>query len=151
MANAETNLIRFPVGKEGREIHNRVAASTHIYEGTLISQLNSGLGMVPATTASSGAVVAVATHEADNSDGDLGDMKIVLETDRVFIFPNKSSGGCDDDTLVGALVYCDDDHTIKETGTVAAGYFMGMEPDGRVRVYVTPFTAVAALGLVDLT
>jgi len=147
MANATSNLVYRPYGLGGRNIHMPVDGGSHIYEGTLVSQLT-GTGMlVPGSTASSGPAVGVATHETDNTGSD-GAKRCVVHTDRVFLFDNGSGGdACSEATLLGAPVYMFDDHTVYDNdagGTLKrAGYFAGMESDGKVRVFVTAFGAGA--------
>jgi hypothetical protein len=149
MSNSTVNLIRLPYGKGGRDIHLPVAASTHIYEGTLVSQLAATGGLCPGSTALSGPAIGVACHEADNSSGLINALRCVVETDRIFLFANGTSGdACSEATLIGSTVYMGDDHTIYDNsagGTLrAAGLFMGMETDGKVRVYVS--AAMASIG-----
>jgi len=147
MANAVDNLLRHPIGPDGYEFHSRVAASTRIFEGTMVTQLTNGAGLVRATTASSGHVLGVAMHEADNSAGAVGDKRLKVETNRIYAFNNAGSNSVSEATPVGTLLYAVDDNTVATAGTTAAGYFVGMEPDGRVRVYISPAIALAMRGI----
>lgn len=146
MANATRDLKIDHAGGGGSLIVARVAATTTLYKGTMLSQLTNGAGLVPTTTASSGQCIGVAAHGTANP-GLVGAKKIEVETDRVYIFDNHTSNACDEDTIYGALVFAVDDHTVSEAGTVYAGEFRGMEPDGRVRVYVSPRTTILAAAL----
>jgi hypothetical protein len=156
MANATAALGRKPYGKGGRDIVLPVDGGTAIYEGTLVAQL-AGTGMlVPASTASSGPAIGVATHDQDNSAGSDGDLRCTVETDRIFVFANgTSTDACSEATLIGSTVYAYDDHTVYDndaSGTLfPAGMFMGMEPDGTVRVYVSSHRMVAAATITALT
>jgi hypothetical protein len=140
MSNATKNLIRRPYGKDGRDIHLPVDGGSHIYEGTLVSQLSATAMLVPGSTASSGPAVGVSTHEVDNTGSD-GAKRCVVETDRIFEFTNGSGGdACSEATKLFSVVYMGDDHTIFDNdagGTLqAAGRFCGMSEDGKVRVFV---------------
>ncbi len=151
MSNSQVNLLRKQVGKDGRIVHLPVDGGAHIYEGTMVSQLTATGMLCPTSTANAGACIGVATHESDNSAGGAsdGDKRCAVETDRVFIFANASDSGdeCSEATLFGDPVYAYDDHTVQdndEGGTLKrAGFFMGMEPDGNVRVYIPPTLAFA--------
>ncbi len=141
MANTTENLIVNSIGKEGREVHLPVAASTHIYEGTFIAQSTGAGTAVPGSTASSGQAVAVSTHEVDNSAGIAGAKRVACETDRVFEFANGAGGdACSEATDLFAQLYMIDDHTVADNDGGAsrqkAGLFMGMSENGKVRVYV---------------
>lgn len=142
MAIATSNQPYRPVGGAGNQQRLDVAASTHIYKGTLVSQLTATGGLCPGSTAGSGRAVAVATHEADNSAGALGDEECMVETDRIFIFAN--GGGADafsTASIIGATAYMIDDHTVADNDGAAtrqiAGEFRGMDDEG-VRILVKP-------------
>lgn len=142
MSNATSNLLRYPYGKSGRDVVLPVDGGSHIYEGTLVSQLTATGMLVPGSTSASGPAVGVAVHEQNNASGSDGDLRCAVETDRVFLFANgTSTDACSEATLMGAPVYMHDDHTVYDndaSGTLKrAGFFVGMEPDGRVRVLVT--------------
>jgi len=150
MTNAAANRQPTSVGKEGRKLNIGVDAGTHIYEGTLISQLTATGMAVPYSTASSGPVVGVSMHEADNSASGAadGDKEVQVEWDAEFVFANGTST---DEVLVstplGTVLFGTDDHTIAltdgGTGRQPVGFFCGLEPDGRVRVFVSPRAAAA--------
>jgi len=140
MSNATSNLIRRPYGKDGRDIFLPVDGGSHVYEGTLVSQLSSTAMLVPGSTASSGAAVGVAVHEVDNTGAD-GAKRCVVETDRIFEFANGlTTDACSEATPLYSVVYMGDDHTIFDNSAgstlQAAGRFMGMSEDGKVRVFV---------------
>jgi hypothetical protein len=141
MSNTIKNLIRHPYGKDGRDVMLPVDGGSHIYEGTFVSQLNSTAMLVPGSTASSGAAVGVAVHEADNTSGSDGAKRLRVETDRIFEFANGlTTDACSEATPMFAVVYMGDDHTVFDndgSGSLKpAGRFMGMSEDGKVRVYV---------------
>lgn len=156
MANSTSNLSRISFGLEGYLFDLPIAASTHIYDGTFISQLTASGGAVPYSTASSGWVVGVAQHENDNSSGSLGDKRIRVESHRMFGFTNGAGGDAFADTdLIGIPVYGTDDHTVAKTSSTGArqpvGFFMGFEVDGKVRVYVDPIAARLYGAIASLT
>jgi len=145
MANTTRNLIRRPVGREGYQMHLPVDGGAHIYEGSLVAQLTATGMLVPASTAGSGPAIGVACHEVDASAAADGDKRCMIETDRVFIFPNGlTTDAFSEASMIGADVFVGDDHTAFDNDGGAtlqkAGIFMGMDPEG-VRVLVSPKTA----------
>lgn len=155
MANTTVNLIQRPIGPAGIDAHLPVAAATHLYEGSLVSQLAASGAVVPYSTALSGACIGVAAHEVDNT-GSAGDKRVKVETKRIYAFANGTSGdACSEATLMWSVVYGVDDHTIADNSNTQArkpvGFFAGMEPDGRVRVFVDPPLAAIVAILQTLT
>lgn len=144
MANATSNLIPTTVGGPGPYTFDLpVDGGSHIYKGTLVSQLTATGAVVPYSTASTGVAIGVAQHEADNTGGSDGDKRVLIESYRMYAFDNGAGGDAfSEASLIGALVYGSDDHTVADndaTGTrQKVGVFMGMESDGKVRVLVTP-------------
>jgi len=156
MANAQNNLIIQSVGHEGYIFDLPVDAGTHIYEGTLISQLTATGMAVPYSTASSEHAVGVAQHEQDATLGADGDKRIRVESHRMYAFANGLTTDAFADTdIIGAPVYATDDHTAAKTSGTGArkpiGFFMGFEADGRVRVFVDPMLARLYASLGGLT
>jgi hypothetical protein len=140
MANATSDLILRPYGKEGRQVEIPVGASTTIYKGTLVAQLTTGKGACPLTTALSGRCVGVAQHGIANA-GSLGDARVIIENDCVVIMDNDGSNAVSESDALMCTLYATDDHTVSSTNTGSdpvAGYFAGLEPDSRVRVYIEP-------------
>lgn len=140
MANTEVNLEIEPVGPKFREINTPVDGGSHIYRGSLVSQLTSTGMLVPGSTASSGPACGVAGHEMNNTGSD-GDERCMIQTDGIFIFANATdTDACSEALALFSVVYMLDDHTIADNSASStrqpAGLFMGMEEDGRVRVYV---------------
>lgn len=153
MSNAAESQVILPYGQGGRNIHLPVDGGASIFKGTLVSQLTATGMLAPGSTASSGPAVGVATHDVDNSAGSDGDLRCIVRTDQIFLFANgTSTDACSEATLLGAPVYMFDDHTVYDndaSGTLMrAGYFAGMEPDGKVRVFVTAFGAAGAVAAV---
>ena len=144
MANASVNLAYEPVGSGGIEIRKSVDGGSHIYEGTLVSQLTATGMCVPGSTASSGRAIGVAMHESDNSAGSDGDTILAMMSDRIFLFANgTSTDAFSDASLIGATAYMIDDHTVADNDSSAsrqiAGIFYGMDPSGKVRVKVAAY------------
>jgi hypothetical protein len=149
MANATSDLLYEPIGAGGRNFDLPVDGGTTIYKGTLISQLDATAMAVPTSTAQSGPAIGVATHGIDNSAGGDAAKRVIVHTDRIFTFANGTAGNaCSEATALWAEVFAYDDHTVYDNsagGTlVRAGYFAGMEPDGRVRVFVYPGAIASA-------
>jgi hypothetical protein len=141
MSNSTVNLVLKPIGEGGRLIDLPVDGGAHIYTGTMVSQLTATSMLVPGSTASSGPCVGVATHEVDNSAGSDGDKRCRVYTGKVFAMANGSTtDACSEATALFSRVYMADDHTVYDndaSGTLKpAGRFIGMEPDGTVRVFV---------------
>lgn len=156
MANATEALIRNPVGKEGYIFDLPVDGGSTIYEGTLVAQLTATGQVVPYSTASASSVVGVAQHDADNASGADGAVRVRVETQRVFAFANGAGGDAfSEASLIGALVYGTDDHTVADNSNSLArkpvGFFMGMQSDGKVRVLVDPCLAEVVRLLQTLT
>jgi hypothetical protein len=116
-----------------------VKASTAIYKGTLIAQHSGGYA-VPYSTSGGGCALGVAQHDVASTAVD-GSMRIRIETKRGFCFTNGTSGDAFSETSkYGAPVYATDDHTVADNSNTGVnkcvGWFMGMESDGKVRVFV---------------
>lgn len=142
MANATADLKYTAIGADGRVTHHPVDGGTTIYKGTLVSQLTATGQLVPTSTASSGAAIGVAMAKADNASGADGAVRVAIESDRVFLFTNgTSTNAFSEASLIGSPAYAFDDHTVYDNdaaGTLKrAGYFMGMDPTGKVRVLVS--------------
>lgn len=148
MANSTVNLQPTGVGKEGRKVNVGIKGGVHIFEGVMISQITATGMAVPYSTAATGVCIGVSTHENDNTAGADGDLEVQVENDREFVFAN--GAGADAflvSTPLGSPVYGTDDHTVALTdggagARKAVGTFRGLEPDGRVRVYINPDIAL---------
>lgn len=143
MANATSNLPYEPIGSGGKIYNLPVDGGTAIYEGTMVAQLTATGMLVPASTASTGRVIGVAETAADNTGGADGAKRVMIMSDRIFAFANgTSTDAFSEASMIGAPAYAYDDHTVYDndaSGTlVFAGTFQGMEPDGKVRILVSP-------------
>jgi hypothetical protein len=147
MANATANLITEAIGGGGILTFNLgVDGGTHIYKGVLVTQLTGTGYVVPYSTASAGVCVGVAQHEADNTSGADNALRVVIESRRCYAFTNGAGGDAfSEASLIGALVYATDDHTVADNSATQTlkpvGFFYGMESDGKVRVFIDPHTA----------
>jgi hypothetical protein len=131
MSNAISDLILRTYGMPGRTVEMPMGTAA-VYKGTLVSQLTASGLLVPTTTASSGAAIGVATH------GAVASTRCVVECDCVHVMENDTSNPVSEANLIGCVLYALDDHTVSDVQTASepvAGYFAGMEPDGRVRVF----------------
>lgn len=144
MANATSNISTDTVGGPGPFVfHVPAAAATHIYEGTIVSQIIASGYAVPYSTALSSHAIGVATHEVDNSAGAAGAKRVQVETKRMFAFANGAGGDAfSEASLIGSKVYATDDHTVADNDGGATrkciGTFYGMQDGGKVRVFVDP-------------
>lgn len=143
MANAQGPLIITTIGHEGYIFDLPVDGGSIIYEGTIVSQLTATGMVVPYSTAASDVAVGVAQHSQDNAAGADGDKRVRVETKRAYVFTNGLTTDAFADTdLIGIPVYGTDDHTVAKTSSTgtrkAVGFFMGMETDGKVRVFIDP-------------
>jgi hypothetical protein len=150
MANTAVNLITDGIG--GGAIHTfdlPVDGGSHIFKGSLVSQLTATGMVVPYSTAAAGVCVGVAQHEQDNSAGADGAKRIRIETKRTYALTNGAGGDAfSEASLIGSIVFGTDDHTVADNSANSAnraiGFFMGMESDGKVRVFVDPSGATLA-------
>lgn len=124
-------------GLGGRKVLLPVKANAQIYEGAMVAQI-SGL-CVTGTTSGAGNAVGVAEGDALGTSSD-GVTRVMLMTDKVFIFKN-GANAVSDTTPFGTVLYMEDDNSVGTggvggSGEGAAGKFMGFEDDGRVRVFI---------------
>ncbi len=140
MSNSTVDLALKPYGLGGRPVTLPVDGGANIHAGTMVAQLAATAMLTPASTASSGPCIGVATHAQDNTSGADAAVRCKIATDAIYVFGNSVGDPCAESTLFGSLVYCEDDHTISKTNggsQFAAGYFVGLEPDGNVRVFLS--------------
>jgi hypothetical protein len=106
-----------------------VAASTHIYQGTIVCLNLSGY-LVPASADPSLTVVGVAQEEADNSAGAAGALECPVERG-AFYLTNSSSTAAVSEADIDRIVYAADDLTVSRTNVAgtypACGKVIGFE------------------------
>ena len=149
MANYTSDAIVETVGGPGPFTFDiPVDAGSKVFRGSLCTQLTATGMIVPYSTAAAGVVVGVAQHAADNSAAGAadGDKRVRIETKRMYAFANGAGGDAfSAASLIGSLVFGTDDHTVADNSNSlarkAVGFFMGMESDGKVRVFVDPCLA----------
>ena len=127
-ANADTP--RFSTDAVPRAIRSLpVAASTHIYQGTLVALNLSGY-LVPASADPSLTVVGVANDEADNSSGAAAAINCAVERG-AFYLTNSSSTAAVSEADIGRDVFAVDDLTVSRTNVAGtypvAGRVIGFE------------------------
>lgn len=124
-----------------------VAASTHIYQGSIVALNVSGY-LVPASADASLHIVGVAQIEADNSSGSAGAIECSVERG-AFYFANGSSTAAIVEADIGRVVYAADDQTlsrINTSGTLpAVGKVLGVD-DSKVIVEVGLLSRAEANG-----
>lgn len=156
MANATADIITETLGGPPFIFDLPVDGGSTIYKGTLISQLTGTGAVVPYSTASTGVCIGVAQHGSDNSGGADGATRLRVETKRAYALTNGDGGDAfSEASLIGSLVYASDDHTVADNSNSqaykAVGFFLGMESDGKVRVFIDPMVASIIDVLQNLT
>lgn len=135
-----------PYGAGGRKVILPVKATAQMYEGGMISQ--NGGACVAAGSAGAGDVCGVAEHDQLGGATD-GARRIVLLTDQIFLFQTSAPAPLDS-TPYGTLLFAVDDNTVSLGGLGAnlgvAGRFVGLEDDGRARVFISEAGAGADPG-----
>lgn len=138
MANITADTLIRAQGAEGRKRHLPVAATEEVFKGGLAAQLTATGGVCPLSTASSGPCIGMIQHGTNNTST-IGVKRVEVEDARIYELDNDTSDPFSDVSLVGAIAYAIDDHTVTDTqsGTLAiAGTFVGLEASGKVAVYV---------------
>ena len=137
MSNLTSGIRPQPYGMGGRKVVLPVKATAQIYEGAFVAQISGAC--CTGTTSGAGNAIGVAESDMLGGASD-GSTRIVVWTEKVFIFPNGTNAVADS-TPYGTPLFMEDDHTVGTggiggSGEGLAGYFVGFEDDGRVRVYV---------------
>lgn len=137
MSNLTAGIPPQPHGEGGRKITLPVKNAAQIYEGAMVAQIAGAC--VTGTTAGAGDCVGIAEHDMLGVTSD-GTKRIRVLTDRIFVM-KAGAAAPTDATPYGALLFMEDDNSVG-TGALGAdsgiaGRFVGMEDDGRVRVFVS--------------
>jgi len=144
MALSAERLIEY-FGEIPRQHTKPVAAAKTVYKGGLVAPDSSGNIVAGGST---GALdcVGVSMHNVDNSAGAAGAKECRYQAG-VHGFDN-SSGDALTEADLPALVYCEDDQTVAKTDAVGtlkiAGYGIGLDSDGQVKVLVSPLVLLIA-------
>lgn len=145
MSNLTSGARPQPYGQGGRKVFLPMKATAQIYEGAMVAQISGAC--VTGTTAASGDCIGVAESDMLGGASD-GSTRISVWTDKIFIF-NAGTNAPTDATPFGSVVYMETDNTVGTVGGLGiAGKFAGIEDDGRVRVFVSPFIAAVGGGQV---
>ena len=109
---------------EGRLVANEIAASTTLYKGTLLCENTAGY-IVNGVDTASYKFAGVSTESQNNSAGDAGDLKVVIDTDGVFIFKFNGTPAITD---MWDTAYILDNQTVGNTSTngIKCGRIVGV-------------------------
>lgn len=145
MSNSSADIPIAGVGQDGRRFHWPVKTAQAIYTGTMVAQQTSDGLLIPATASGGGRVIGKALQTIASASAA---ERCLVETGRAYLFTNGSSTNAfSEASLVGAPAYAFDDHTVYDNSNgdtlPFAGYFQGMEADGKVRVFIPDFDASA--------
>lgn len=133
--------------REGRRSYP-VAASVHIYEGTLVFLTAAGYATDVTATGVNG-FVGVAVGEQDNSSGSAGDLTVEVWADGEFVLQGTGFAQAD----VGSKVYAEDNFTVGvsiSTASVPIGMVTEYISSTKIRVEIDP-VGVGALPVAALT
>jgi hypothetical protein len=145
MSNSTADIPIAGVGQDGRRFHWPVKTAQAIYTGTMVAQqVTDGL-LIPATATGAGRVIGKALQTIASASAA---ERCLVETGRTYLLSNGSdSNAFSEASLYGAPAYAFDDHTVYDNSVgdtlKFAGYFQGMEADGKVRVFIPDFDAAA--------
>jgi hypothetical protein len=134
MAVTTNQLIR---QQEGEKISYPVAASTHIYQGTLVFVTAAGYAS-DGTATGANRLAGIAISEIDNSSGAAGDLNVEVWADED-VFELTGSGFVQAD--VGKVCYATDNYTITTTYSASAvrvGVVVGFVSSTKLQVKVRP-------------
>jgi hypothetical protein len=133
--------------REGRRSYP-VAASVHIYEGTLVFLTAAGYATDVTATGVNG-FVGVAVGEADNGSGSAGDLTVEVWAEGEFVLQGTGFAQAD----VGSKVYAEDNFTVGvsiSTASVPIGMVTEYISSTKIRVDIDP-VGVGALPVAPLT
>lgn len=105
-----------------------LAADAVIEIGGLVA-LNAAGNAVPAAAAVTGHVIGRAEESADNTDGDAGDVSVLVRRG-IFGCANSATDPVDI-THVGKMVFAETPDIIEDAGTCRAGLLLGFDADSR--------------------
>lgn len=118
--------------KDGELVGFKVAASTKIEAGKMVSVNSGGYAIEAADTAST-IVVGVADETKDNSAGSNGDLTVLVRRGKVFKLKNSGATALTQ-AAVGSNVYVQDDETVAPasvpTNDIVAGKCLAVDSDG---------------------
>ena len=112
-----------PRTRDGIGFSDPVAATTRIFEGALVALDASGNAVN--ATASTANIRGVAMHEADNTTGAAGDIRVQTRKG-VFLFANNGLTRAN----IGTAVRVTDNQTVGGAGTAVAGILVDLDENG---------------------
>jgi hypothetical protein len=145
-----------PFGKGHRTFNVPVDGGSALTRGYMVSQLTSTGMTVAAGTASSGPAIGIAEHDQDNADGSDGDLRANILSDGIFVMANAGGGdACTEALSLFSVVYIYNAYTVADNSNGGArqpaGLYMGLEPNGDVRVFFGfRLLAQAEAGLISI-
>ncbi len=143
MTTATKDIVIFRFGPDGLRNVQPVGDGITLFKGIMVQQDATDGGIQSIETVVPQQCVGVTTHSILVAPVATGDLRVEIEHDRIFIFTNSGTDAITEaNTLLGADIFAEDDNTLGATDQTAslakAGVFMGLEDDGRVRVYIDP-------------
>lgn len=137
MSNLTKGTPPQPYGQGGRLVYLPMKASAQVYQGAMLAEISGAV--CTGTTAGAGRCIGVAEADALGGASD-GASRVAVWTDKIFKYPAGTNAPTDATPFGTPLFMEDDNHVgtggIGGTGEGFAGLFMGMEDDGRVRVFI---------------
>lgn len=145
MANVTYEIPLAGVGQDGKRFHLPTKTAQAIYTGTMVAQQVADGLIVPATSAGAGRVIGKSLQTIESASAG---QRCYIETGRTYLLTNGSGANAfSEASQYGAPAYAFDDHTVYDNSngdTLSfAGYYQGMEADGKVRVFIPEFDAAA--------
>lgn len=136
MPNLTAGIPLYPYGEGGRKVSLPVQALAQVWEGGLAAQIAGAC--VAGTTAGAGDCIGVFEHDQLGGATD-GAKRVSVLTDRIVLM-TAGTAAPTDATPYGALLFMETDNTVGTGGLGAteriAGRFVGIEDDGRIRVFI---------------
>lgn len=137
MSNITKGAAPNPYGRDGRKVFLPVKATTQVYQGGMAAQVSGAC--VPMTSTGAGNCVGVFESDMLGGASD-GSTRVSVWTDKIFIF-KAGVNAPTDATPFGSILFAEDDNSVGTGGVGGAaegvaGRFMGIEDDGKVRVWV---------------
>lgn len=145
MANVTYDIPLAGIGQDGKRFHVPVKTGQAIYSGTMVGQQTSDGLLVPATASGAGRVIGKSVQTIESASAG---QRCLVETGRTYALTNGTGANAfSEASQYGAPAYAFDDHTVYDNNNgdtlQFAGYFQGMEPDGKVRIFIPSFDAGA--------
>lgn len=145
MSNLAAGIPPQPYGQGGRKVTLPVKATSQLYEGAMVAQIAGAC--VTGTTANSGACIGIAAHDQLGGASD-GTTRVSLMTDQIFLIAAGVAAPTDA-TPYGTMLFMETDNTVGTGGLgnqPEAGRFVGIEDDGRVRVFISESGSMESFG-----